>query len=136
MARRHASTEEEAEINITPMLDMVFILLIFFIVTSSFVQLPGVKVNQPQAVTAEQLNSSILIGVTSSGQIWMHKEKVNIDQVRGMVQSARAQAPNGNVVILADQGAPTGVVTKVMGQAASGGAKNIALAAKQSGSGS
>ncbi|MGH9087628.1 MAG: ExbD/TolR family protein [Acidimicrobiales bacterium] len=131
MARRHASTEEEAEINITPMLDMVFILLIFFIVTSSFVRLPGVSVNKPSAVTAKQLNSSILIGITEGGQIWMNKQHVSLDQVPALVEAARAQAPNGDVVIITDKDAPTGAVLKVMGQATLGGATNIAIAAEQ-----
>ena len=131
MARRHASNAEEAEINITPMLDMTFILLIFFIVTTSFVRPPGVSVNRPPAVTARALHSSILIAVTPSGQIWMNKQKIKLDQVPGLVESARAQAPQGNVVIIADDKAPSGLVVKLMGQAKLGGATSIALAAKQ-----
>ena len=132
MARRHASNAEEAEINITPMLDMTFILLIFFIVTTSFVRPPGVQVNKPPAVTAQVLHSSILIAVTPSGQIWMNKQKIQLGQVPGLVESARAQAPQGNVVIIADSKAPSGLVVKLMGQAKLGGATSIALAAKQS----
>lgn len=130
MARRHVNAEEEAEINITPMLDMVFILLIFFIVTSSFVRLPGVTVSEPKAVTIKQLNSSILIGITESGQVWMNKQHISLDQIPGMVEAARAQAPNGEVVIVTDENAPTGIVVKVMGQATLGGATRIAIAAK------
>jgi biopolymer transport protein ExbD len=132
MARRHARTQEEAEINITPMLDMVFILLIFFIVTSSFVRLPGVTVAQPTAATAKRLNSNTLIGVTASGQIWIAKKKIGLDQVEGQVKSSLSQAPSGNVVIVTDKNAPTGLVVKVMGQAKRAGAKNIAIAAKES----
>ncbi len=131
MARRHASNTEEAEIDITPMLDMTFILLIFFIVTTSFVRPPGVQVNKPPAVTAQRLHSSILIAVTPSGQVWMNKQKIQLSQIPGLVESARAQAPQGNVVIIADQKAPSGLVVKVMGQAKAGGASAIALAAKQ-----
>ncbi|MGH8426357.1 MAG: ExbD/TolR family protein [Gammaproteobacteria bacterium] len=131
MARRHAIAQEEAEINITPMLDMTFILLIFFIVTTSFVRPPGVDVNEPAAVTAQKLNASILIAVTASGQIWMNKEKVTLDQIPDLVEATRAQAPNGDVVIIADEDAETGLIVKVMGQAKAGGASNIALAATQ-----
>ncbi len=131
MARRHASKAEEAEINITPMLDMTFILLIFFIVTTSFVQPPGVTVNRPPAVTARTLHSSILIAVTASGQIWMKKQKIQLNQIPGLVESARSQAPQGNVVIIADSKAASGLVVKVMGQAKLGGATSVALAAKQ-----
>lgn len=129
MARRHASSEDEAEINITPMLDMVFILLIFFIVTSSFVRLPGVSVRKPSAETAKQLSSSILIGITADGQIWMNKQHISLDQIPAMVQAARSQAPTGEVVLLTDKDAPTGVVVNVMGQASQGGATSIAIAA-------
>ena len=131
MARRHAATQEEAEINITPMLDMTFILLIFFIVTTSFVRPPGVDVTEPSAVTAQKLNSSILIAVTASGQIWMNKQKVTLDQIPDLVEATRAQAPNGDVVIISDENAETGLIIKVMGQAKLGGASNIALAATQ-----
>jgi len=130
MARRHATTEEEAEINITPMLDMTFILLIFFIVTTSFVRPPGVEVNKPPAVTAESMHSNILLAVTPSGQIWMNKQKITLDQVPGLVESARAQAPQGNVVIIVDQDAPSGMVVRLMGQVKLGGATSIALGAR------
>lgn len=135
MARRHARTQEEAEINITPMLDMVFILLIFFIVTSSFVRLPGANVTQPTALTARRLNASTLVAVTASGQIWYNKKQIGLDQVEGVVHAALAQAPNGNVVIITDKSASTGLVVKVMGQAKRAGGKNIAIAAKESSGG-
>ena len=131
MPARHSSNQEEAEINITPMLDMTFILLIFFIVTTSFVRPPGVQVNEPPAVTARTLHSSLLIAVTASGQIWMNKRKISLDQIPPMVEAARAQAPNGNVVILADKDASSGLVVKVMARAKQGGASQIALAAEK-----
>lgn len=133
MARRHATDAEEAEINITPMLDMVFILLIFFIVTTSFVRPPGIHPNEVSAVTAQRLHSSILIALSASGQIWMNKKKIALDQVSGLVESALAQAPKGNVVIIADKDAPSGMVVKLMGQAKEAGASSIALAAKIAG---
>ncbi len=129
MATRHSTNTEEAEINITPMLDMTFILLIFFIVTTSFVRPPGIEVNRPPAVTARTLHSSILIALSPSGQIWMNKQKISLSRVSGMVESALAQAPKGSVVIIADSNAPSGMVVKLMGQAKLGGATSIALAA-------
>ena len=131
MARRHSTNVEEAAIDMTPMLDMIFILLIFFIVTTSFVRPPGVQVNRPSAVSARILHSSILIAVNASGQIWMNKQKIRLDQVPGLVEAARAQAPKGDVVIIADKNALSGVVVKLMGQAKLGGATSIALAAKK-----
>lgn len=133
--RRHSIQQEEAEINITPMLDMTFILLIFFIVTTSFVRPPGVQVNEPTAVTAKALHASILIGVTASGQIWMNKQKVALDRLQGLVEAARAQAPNGQVVIITDRDAPSGLVVKVMNQAKLGGASEVALGARTESSG-
>lgn len=130
MARRHATQEGEAELDITSMLDMIFILLIFFIVTTSFVRPPGAVVERPKAVTAHVLRSSILIAVTSSGQVWMNKEQVKLNQIPGLVEAARAQAPQGNVVIIADRRASTGLVVKVMGEAKLGGASQVSLAAK------
>lgn len=131
MARRHSSDQEQAEINITPMLDMTFILLIFFIVTTSFVRPTGASVQQPTAVTAKRLHSSILIGLTASGQIWMNKQKISVGQVQGKVEAARGQTPNGDVVIIADKDANTGLLVKIMNQAKLGGAQQIAIAAKQ-----
>ncbi len=133
--RRHSTDQEEAEINITPMLDMTFILLIFFIVTTSFVRPPGVQVRVPPAVTAKTLHASILIAVTASGQVWMNKQKVGLDQIQGMVEAARAQAPNGDVVIIADRDASSGLIIKVMNEAKLGGASQVALAAKPESSG-
>ncbi|MBW3567075.1 MAG: biopolymer transporter ExbD, partial [Proteobacteria bacterium] len=123
MARKHASQEQDAEINMTPMLDIVFIMLIFFIVTTSFVKEAGFEVNRPPAQTADpQTRGNVMIAVSQAGDIWMSKRNVQIEQVRLLVEQAKAENPEGSVVIIADESAPTGVVVQVMDQARLGGA--------------
>jgi biopolymer transport protein ExbD len=130
MARRHAHTEE-AEINITPMLDIVFIMLIFFIVTTSFTKLTGADVIRPGAVQAAVLsNSTILIAVKSNDDIWMGGRQVDRGEVRRMVERARAENPEGRVVVVADKGARIGTVTGVIDQVKLAGVEAVALAAR------
>lgn len=134
MARKHAVQEQDAEINMTPMLDIVFIMLIFFIVTTSFVKEAGLEVNRPPAETAiSQTRGNVMIAVSQNGEIWMSKRNVQIEQVRLLVEQAKAENPEGSVVIIADEGAPTGVVVQVMDQARLGGADQVAIAAEESG---
>ena len=136
MARRHAQREEDTEINMTPMLDVVFIMLIFFIVTTSFVKEAGLEVNRPPASTAEQQRTgNVMIAISEAGDIWMMKRQVQLPQVRHLVEAAKAENPEGSVVIIADEHAPTGVVVQVMDEARLGGADKVAIAARE-GSGS
>ena len=133
MARKHATREQDAEINMTPMLDVVFIMLIFFIVTTSFVKEAGLEVNRPPAETAvSQTRGNVMIAVSQNGDVWMSKRQVQIEQVRLLVEQAKAENPEGSVVIIADEGAPTGVVVQVMDQARMGGAEQVAIAAEES----
>ena len=86
-ARRRSTPEEETEINITPMLDIVFIMLIFFIVTTSFIKETGIDVNRPEAQTAaKKERGNILIAISNNGQIWMQKKQVELEQVRYLVE--------------------------------------------------
>ncbi len=131
MARRHATADEETEINITPMLDIVFIMLIFFIVTTSFIKDPGLEVNRPEAETAisKQLGN-ILIAISDTGQIWMDKKRVELPGVRGEVERARLESPESSVIVIADKDAPTGAVIDVMDQIRMAGVKSMAVAAQ------
>ena len=136
MARRHATREEETEINITPMLDIVFIMLIFFIVTTSFIRETGIDPQRPDAVTAaRQDRGNILIGVSATGQIWMDKRVVELDAVRRMVEQARNESPESTVVIIADERSETGILIDLMDQVRLGGILNISVAAEPSGGG-
>ena len=130
MARRHAHTDD-AEINITPMLDIVFIMLIFFIVTTSFTKETGAAVVKPIAEQAVALrNGTILIGVKSNDDIWMSKRLIELREVRSMVEQAKAENPKGSVVIVADKDSRIGTVTQVMDQVRMAGVQGIAISAE------
>ncbi|MBT8076170.1 MAG: biopolymer transporter ExbD [Gammaproteobacteria bacterium] len=130
MARRHAHTED-AEINITPMLDIVFIMLIFFIVTTSFTKETGAAISKPIAEQAAALrNGTILIGIKSNDDIWMSKRLIELREVRSMVESAKAENPKGSVVIVADKDSRIGTVTQVMDQVRLAGVQGIAISAE------
>jgi len=130
MARRHAHTED-AEINITPMLDIVFIMLIFFIVTTSFTKETGAVIVKPEAEQAVSLrNGTILIGIKSNDDIWMSKRLIELREVRSMVEQAKAENPKGSVVIVADKDSRIGTVTQVMDQVKLAGVQGIAISAE------
>ncbi|MGB5621276.1 MAG: biopolymer transporter ExbD [Gammaproteobacteria bacterium] len=134
MARRHAVTQEETEINITPMLDIVFIMLIFFIVTTSFIKETGIDPNRPEAMTAiKQERGNILIGISVTGDIWMNKRKIELAQVRQLVEQAKAESPEASVVIVTDEKAATGVLIDLMDQIRLGGVQNVSVAAELGG---
>ena len=131
MARRHAHTEE-ADINITPMLDVVFIMLIFFIVTTSFTKETGATIIRPEAGQAVALQSgTILIGVKPNGDIWMAKRQIELREVRQMVERARAENPQGSVVIVADKGSRIGTVAQIMDQVKMAGVQGVAISAEK-----
>ena len=130
MRRYSQQVEEEPGIDLTPMLDVVFIMLIFFIVTSSFIKESGVEVNRPQAETAAaQDTGNILIDVTADVQVWLEKQVVDVRSVRAHVERMRQEQPEGVVVVQADQDARTGLVVKVMDQARLAGVPDVVLAA-------
>ena len=133
MARRHARTEE-AEINITPMLDIVFIMLIFFIVTTSFTKETGAVIVKPVAEQAIALrNGTILIGVRPNDEIWMAKRQIELREVRQMVERAKSENPEGSVVIIADKGSKIGIVTQVMDQVRLAGVEGVSISAEKPG---
>ena len=97
-------TEEESEINITPMLDVVFIMLIFFIVTATFVKEAGIDVNRPDAATAvKKENANILIAIGANNDIWIDRRMIDIRSVRPNIERLHAENPQGSVVIQADK---------------------------------
>jgi biopolymer transport protein ExbD len=133
MGRRHAHLED-AEINITPMLDIVFIMLIFFIVTTSFTKETGATIIKPLAEQALALqNGTILIGIRPNDEIWMAKRQIELREVRQMVERAKAENPEGSVVIVADRGARIGTVTQVMDQVRLAGIEGVAISAEPPG---
>ncbi|MDQ2069468.1 ExbD/TolR family protein [Natronospira bacteriovora] len=136
MARRQvqAEAETEEEINMTPMLDIVFIMLIFFIVTSSFIRETGIDPLRPDAETAvEQARGNILIGIAPNGDIWMNQEQIELGQVRPMVEDMLSQNPESSVVVVSDETARTGRVIEVMDEVRRAGVMDIAIATEGQG---
>ena len=127
--RRLQALEEEAEINLTPMLDIVFIMLIFFVVTASFVKESGVDVSRPQASTAvRKEHGNILVGITAKDEIWIDKRRVDVRAVRANIERLHAQYPEGAVVIQADKAAKTGLLVQVIDQARMAGVADVSIA--------
>ncbi|GAA6203509.1 ExbD/TolR family protein [Colwelliaceae bacterium 6441] len=124
--------EEAEEINMTPMLDVVFILLIFFIVTASFVKEAGIEVNRPEAATAvKKERANILVAISDKGDIWINKRKVDVRAVQANIERLKAENPQGTVVIQADQKATTDILIKVMDSARAAGVFDVSIAAQE-----
>jgi biopolymer transport protein ExbD len=125
------SNRSSVELNIAPLIDMVFILLIFFLVTTSFVKETGVEVNRPTAATAvSQSKATILIGIDATDRIFFDNREVDVRAVRANVERALAENPEGAVVVVADRSSTTGTTIEVMDGARLAGAANVSLAAR------
>ena len=126
--------DKGVEINMGPLIDMVFLLLIFFVVTTSFVKEAGIDVQRSTAATAEvKERGNIMIGVNAEGDVYYEGKQVDVRSVRGLVERALAEDPESGVVIVADQASETGTVVKVMDQCRLAGASSVSLAAKREG---
>jgi len=122
--------EEENEINLTPMLDVVFIMLIFFIVTASFIKEAGIDVNRPDAPTADsQDDAAILIAISANDEIWIDRRETDPNAVRGAIERLHAENPKGSVVIQADEESTNEMLVVVMEAAKQAGVDNVAIAA-------
>jgi len=123
--------QEESEVNLTPMLDVVFIMLIFFIVTASFVKESGIDVSRPPAATAERKErGNILVAITANDQIWMDRRQVDPRALRANLERLHAENPQGSVVIQADKASKNGLLVQVMDAARLAGVKSVSLAAE------
>jgi biopolymer transport protein ExbD len=123
--------EEESIIDMTPMLDIVFIMLIFFIVTTSFVKESGITVSRPSAQTAaEDKKGNIMVAIKPNGEIWIDKRAVDIRSVRANIEKLKAESPESGVVLQADTDSRTGILVKVMDQVRMAGITNISIAAE------
>jgi len=133
MRKKHGSMgmeEEENEINLTPMLDVVFIMLIFFIVTASFIKEAGIDVNRPDAPTADkQEDAAILIAISENDEIWIDRREVDPRAVRGNIERLHAENPKGSIVIQADKESTNEALVVVMEAAKQAGVTNVAIAA-------
>lgn len=122
--------EEESEINITPMLDVVFIMLIFFIVTASFIKEAGIDVDRPDAPSADsQDDAAILIAISANDEIWIDRRETEPNAVRGMIERLHAENPKGSIVIQADEESTNEMLVVVMEAAKQAGVTNVAIAA-------
>jgi biopolymer transport protein ExbD len=132
MRRRIARTEDEAEINITPMLDIVFIMLIFFIVTTSFVKEIGLELNRPsnEPMEEKKISEVIAIRIEASGMIEVSGRQVDIRAVRANVEGELATKGGSTpVVVIADRASDSGLMVRVIDQARMAGAHSVSIAA-------
>jgi biopolymer transport protein ExbD len=130
--RQKNRSKEKAEIKIAPLIDMVFILLIFFIVTTSFVSETGVSVERPAARSAENLESrSILIGIGSLGEIYMSGSRVGLFSLKPLLENKLRNQPELSVVLVADKATSADLIVRVMDEVRMSGVKRIALATEK-----
>jgi biopolymer transport protein ExbD len=130
MARRNTFQQQadEEDVNVTPLLDIVFIMLIFFIVTSTFVKEPGIEVLRPDAVTAEERRlASIIVAISENDEIYINKEQVELDEVRIVVEQLRRENPRGTAVVQADSKAKSRMLVEVVNQIRATGVTDVAV---------
>ena len=121
--------EEENEINLTPMLDVVFIMLIFFIVTATFIKEAGIQVERPDTVTAEsQDDAAILIAISANDEIWIDRQERDPRSIRTIIERLHAENPKGSIVIQADEDSTNEMLVIVMEAAKAAGVTNVAIA--------
>ncbi|MEE2679780.1 MAG: biopolymer transporter ExbD [Myxococcota bacterium] len=129
--RRRDRDQDESEVNLTPMLDVVFIMLIFFIVTASFVKEAGIDITRPPAATAERKErGNILVAITENDQIWVDRRQVDPRALRANIERLHAENPQGSVVIQADKASKNGLLVQVMDAARLAGVSSVSLAAE------
>jgi biopolymer transport protein ExbD len=122
-------SEEESVIDVTPMLDVVFIMLIFFIVTATFVKETGIDVNRPDASTAVvQATGNILVAIDAENRVWIERREIDPRAVRPNIERLHAENPQGTVVIQADRASTTDALIQVMDAARAAGVDNVAVA--------
>ena len=131
--RASTQTEEDNEINLTPMLDVVFIMLIFFIVTASFIKESGMDVSRPEANTALKVeDANILIAISENNEIWMDRRRVDPRIVRATIERLHAENPKGSVVIQADKKSNNETLRIVLDAAKAAKVENVSLATETS----
>ena len=135
-ARRHSPEQEDHGIDLAPMLDFVLNLLIFFIITTSFVKEAGVVVTRPDAYTAEQKETgNILIAVRENGEIWMDRRQMDLRTLRQQLERFHIERPDDSVVIIADKASHAGTVAEVMDEVRKAGIKDVGISASPEASG-
>ena len=129
LSQMHAE-EDDSNVDITPMLDVVFIMLIFFIVTATFIKEAGIDVDKPEAATAVvQEKASILVAIDAEDNVWINRRQVDVRSVRSIIERLHAENPKGTVVIQADKDSRNNTLVQVMDASRRAGVYDIALAA-------
>ena len=127
---RHQRPDEEIAIDLAPMLDFVLNLLIFFIITTSFVKEAGISVDRAEAMTAEHRESgNVLIAIRANGEIWMDRRQVDLREVRPIVERMHVERPDDTVVVIGDKQAPAGILAQVMDEVKEGGIEEVTVGA-------
>ena len=130
--KRHDSPPEDNGIDLTPMLDVVFIMLIFFIVTTTVIREAGIEINRPSAQTAQkQERVNILVAIAPNGEIWIDGQRVDIRGLRAAIETLRGKDPDASVVVQADRDARAGLLVEAMDQARLAGVRNVAVSAQR-----
>lgn len=129
--RRNKGGKRTPDISMAPLIDMVFILLIFFLVTTSFAKETGVEVTKPVAATAEVIKQpDLLIAVTQAGTIHMEGRQVGLAVLRSLVRQNLEGRSVANVIIIADENSRIGLVVDVIDECKLAGAKRVSLATR------
>jgi biopolymer transport protein ExbD len=124
--------EDDNEINLTPMLDVVFIMLIFFIVTASFIKEAGIDVNRPDAPTSQSVeDANILIAISANDEIWIDRRLIDPRAVRANIERLHAENPKGSIVIQADKKSTNEMLVVVMDASRAAGVFNVSIAANR-----
>jgi len=130
--RHSTATETSGSIDISPLIDVVFLLLIFFIVTTVFVKETGIEISKPRAASSEDLErQAILIAVTEESRVWHGGREIGQDGVRAVVAALLEENPDSPVIIRADAAAPTQAAVKVIDSAKLAGAASVSLATEK-----
>lgn len=126
------ATGGDAEVNVTPLMDIVFIMLIFFIVTSTFVKEPGADINRPEAMTAKERKfASILVAIDAENKIWIDKDEVPLEMVRLGVEQLKQENPKGTAVVQVDRNAESRYLVEVVNQIRAAGVTDIAVSTEE-----
>ena len=129
---RRRQRRKSAELNMSPLIDMIFILLIFFVVTTSFVKESGVDVQRPVAQTAETKESTnIVMAITAENMIVVESKPIDVRSVQSYMERFLMQNPNGSVILAADRNSRSGIVIQVLDACRLAGVKNLSVAAKK-----
>ncbi len=130
MRRNYTESDyQPVYINVIPLIDVMFFLVLFFVATSSFIRETGVDVNRPAAKSAElQEKGNIIVSVTKNGEIWIDRRKVDIRALRANVERMYAENPGSSVIIAADEEAQTGRLVAALDEARLAGVENVAIA--------